>query len=118
LCKIKGWFLRQKSITMDKPVLGDKAFKDVDMNNIDFEKHAQFVIERIISNGTWDDFITIRKFYGDDRIKKEVVKTTSLGPKETNFCYTVFGLKPTNFKFIPKGIKFLPLAQNHSFYNI
>jgi hypothetical protein len=102
---------------MDKPQLSKQAFWDVDMDNIDYEKHAQFVIERILTHGNWDDFKVIVKYYGEERIKKEVVKTTSLGPKELNFCCVIYDLKPTDFNFIPKGIKFLPLRQNGSYYN-
>ena len=103
---------------MDKPVLSDTAFKDIDMDSLDYEIHAQYVIEKVVDRGSFEDFITLKKFYGDDRFRKEVVKTTWLGPKEINFCCVVFNLKPTDFKFIPKRIKFLPLGQSKSYYNI
>jgi hypothetical protein len=90
---------------MNKPVLSKQAFWDVDMDKIDYEKNARHVIEKVIDRGSFEDFIQLRKFYGDKRIKKEVVNAKWLGDKEIYFCCTIFDLKPTDFKcFIKKQL--------------
>lgn len=87
---------------MHKPILSKQAFWDVDMNNIDYDKHARYVMEKVIDRGTFDDFIAIRKFYGDKKIKKEIVEASWIGDKEIYFCCAVFDLEPKDFKCYTK----------------
>lgn len=35
---------------MNKPALSKQAFWDVDMNSIDYDKHARYVIEKVIDH--------------------------------------------------------------------
>lgn len=83
---------------MDKPILSKQAFWDVDMDKIDYEKRARFVIEKIVDRGSLDDFIQLRKFYGDQKIREEIVNAKWLGYKEIYFCCAIFNLKPEDFK--------------------
>lgn len=88
---------------MEKPLLSKQAFWDVDMDKIDYEKSARFVMTKVIDRGSLNDFIALRKFYGDEKIKKEIVDANWLGDKEIYFCCALFNLKPTDFKcFIKK----------------
>lgn len=90
---------------MDKPVLSKQAFWDVDMDKIDYEKKAGYVIEKIIDWGTFEDFIQLRRFYGDRKIRKEIVNAKWLGDKEIYFCCAIFNLEPKDFKcFIKKQL--------------
>ncbi len=81
-----------------KPQLSKQAFWDVDFDKIDYKKHARFVIEKVIDRGTLNDFIEIRKFYGDQKIKLEIINAKWLGDKEIYFCCATFNLKPEDFK--------------------
>lgn len=81
-----------------KPDLSNQAFWDVDMNNIDYDKHARFVVEKVVERGNFKDFKELRQFYGDKKIKEEVVNAKWLGDKEIFFCCAIFGLKPQDFK--------------------
>ena len=83
---------------MDKPELSKQAFWDVDMEKIDYKKHARYVIEKVIDRGSFKDFITLRKFYGDHKIKKEIINASWIGDKEIYFCCAIFDLEPRNFK--------------------
>ena len=60
---------------MIKPILSKQAFWDVDMDKIDYEKNARYVIEKVVRHGSSDDFIVMRKFYGDEKICREIVYT-------------------------------------------
>jgi uncharacterized protein DUF6922 len=82
---------------MDKPVLSKQAFWDVDMDKIDYENGVLNILERIIYKGNNRDFMAIRKFYGDKRIRREIIHTKCFGPKEVNFCCLIFKLKTTDF---------------------
>ncbi|HEY9196193.1 MAG TPA: hypothetical protein VIM77_08000 [Mucilaginibacter sp.] len=83
---------------MDKPILSKQAFWDVDMNTIDYEKNARFVIEKVVDRGSFEDFIALKKFYGDNKIKKEIVNAKWIGDKEIYFCCAIFNLEPKDFK--------------------
>jgi hypothetical protein len=82
----------------DKPILSKQAFWDVDMDNIDYVKNARHVIEKVVDRGTLEDFVELRKFYGDLKIKKEIVNASWIGDKEIYFCCSIFNLIPTDFK--------------------
>ncbi|MFD0767095.1 DUF6922 domain-containing protein [Mucilaginibacter lutimaris] len=83
---------------MNKPILSKQAFWDVDMNSIDYTKNALYVIEKVIDRGSFEDFKSIRNFYGDNKIRKEIVNANWIGDKEIYFCCSVFKLEPTDFK--------------------
>lgn len=83
---------------MDKPILSKQAFWDVDMDKIDYDKNARYVIEKVLDRGSFDDFINLRRFYGDNKIKKEIVNASWIGEKEIYFCCAIFNLEPTDFK--------------------
>jgi hypothetical protein len=82
----------------NKPDLSSQAFWDVDMGKIDYEKNARFVVEKVIDRGTLKDFKNLREFYGDERMKREVINARWLGDREINFCCVIFGLNPKDFK--------------------
>lgn len=83
---------------MNKPTLSKQAFWDVDMANIDYNKNARYVIEKVIDRGSLEDFKSIRNFYGDSKIRKEIVNANWIGDKEIYFCCSIFQLEPTDFK--------------------
>ncbi len=90
---------------MDKPILSKQAFWDVDMEKIDYQKNARHVIEKVIDRGSFEDFIQLRRFYGDKKIRKEIVNAKWLGDKEIYFCCAVFDLEPKDFTcFIKKQL--------------
>jgi hypothetical protein len=94
----------EKFDKMEKPVLSRWAFKNVDMDKIDYQKDILNVLERVTYRGTREDFIALRKFYGDKRIRKEIIHTKCFGPKEVNFCCLIFNLKTTDFINYKEGL--------------
>ena len=98
---------------MNKPILSKQAFWDVDMNSIDYEKNALFVMESVINSGSLEDFRSITRFYGDKKISKTIINTKELGLKEVNFCCHVFKLKLQDFIY---PIKKHSPAQSADYY--
>ena len=88
---------------MDKPILSKQAFWDVDMDKLDYDSAILNILERIILKGTEGDFFAIRKFYGDKKIRKEIIHAKCLAPKEVNFCCLIFKLKTTDFIYYKEG---------------
>lgn len=87
-----------------KPILSKQAFWDVDMDKIDYQKNARFVVEKVIERGKHDDFIALLKFYGFERVKTLALNALWLSDISINFCCTLFKVKPTDFKCYEKKL--------------
>ena len=74
------------------------------MGNVDYQNDVLNVLERIVYRGTPEDFMAVKEFYGDKRIRKEIVRTKCFGPKEVAFCCLMFKLKTTDFINYKKGL--------------
>lgn len=53
--------------------------------------------------GTFDDLNELRRYYSDERIRKEIINTKCFGPKEVNFCCFIFNLQLNDFKYYKEG---------------
>ena len=53
--------------------------------------------------GTFDDLNELRRYYSDERIRKEIINTKCFGPKEVNFCCLILKLKTTDFVNYKEG---------------
>jgi len=53
-------------------------FWDVDFSALDQEKHATFIITRVLMKGTFKDWNEIKKIYGIERIKEIAVNSRFL----------------------------------------
>ena len=80
------------------PNLSKTAFWDVNFDELDYEKNAVFIIEKVFNYGLWPDYIAITQYYGRQRIKEEVIKGAYYKKKVLNFICKVFDLQPTDFK--------------------
>lgn len=92
--------MRQKISLMKKtsPLISKQAFWDVDFEKIDFNKNARFVIEKVITRGKLEDFISLRTYYDGEKIKNEIIKSRWLSNIDIYFCCSVFDLKPQEFR--------------------
>jgi hypothetical protein len=53
----------------------DKSlFWDVEIDNVDYNKYARHIINRILMRGNINDWLELKKFYGTERIKTEMLK--------------------------------------------
>jgi hypothetical protein len=94
---------------MQKPEISKKAFWDIRFEKIDYEKHSLYVIEKIFNYGTWNDQVAIMKFYGLERIKKEIVSAGYLKNSVLSFLCNILQLQKTDFKcYIKKQSHPLP----------
>ncbi|MDD5071712.1 MAG: hypothetical protein PHQ42_03180 [Patescibacteria group bacterium] len=63
-----------------------------DVAEIDPQKNRKFIIERILNFGDEADFRWIIKSYGEDEIKKIILKTRALDNKSLFFWRQYFNL--------------------------
>ena len=85
------------------------AFWDVDMQNLDYERNAHFIIEKVMNYGLWADILEILRYYGHERVKVEVMKAAYLKKKTLSFCCAIFDLTPNQFRcYIRQQLNPLP----------
>jgi hypothetical protein len=83
---------------MSNPSISRKAFWDVSFGKIDFEKSSLFVMQKVFNYGSWDDQLVILRYYGNNRIKKEIIKATYLRQPVLSFLCTILQLQKTDFE--------------------
>ena len=82
---------------MQKPEISKKAFWDVRFKEIDFEKNSLQVMEKIFNYSDWNDQVAIMKFYGLNRIRKEIINAGYLRKPVLSFLCTILHLQKTDF---------------------
>ena len=81
-----------------KPDISKRAFWDVDFEQLDFDKNAPVIIIRVLERGTYDDMISIMKYYGEERLIGELTSAPHLSPRIVNFISAVFDVEPKEFR--------------------
>lgn len=79
------------------PNLSKTAFWDVKFDELDFEKNAGFIMGKVFNYGLWSDQVAIMKFYGKERIRKEIVACAYFKKKVLSFLCIIFNLQPVDF---------------------
>ncbi len=54
--------------------LAHRLFWDVDPTTLDRERHADFIMERMLEYGTWEGIQWLRITYGDERIRDYLLR--------------------------------------------
>jgi hypothetical protein len=78
--------------------LSSIAFWDVNFSGLDPEKHAAFIITRVLMKGTFDDWLEIKQIYGTERIKDVALHTRYFDNHTLNFCSVYFNLPKEKFR--------------------
>lgn len=92
--------------------LSKYLFWDSDYKNIDWDKRARYVIEKVVSLGTIEDWNQIKTYYGLGKIKEEMLQVRSLDPKTLNFLSHILDIPKEKFRCytwkqsIPKHLPF------------
>jgi len=81
-----------------RPTLRKELFWDVNNESIDFEKHARFIIERVVTRGNLNEWNNLKLFYGLDKIRTEVVNIRYMDKKTLSFLSAVFKIKREMFR--------------------
>jgi len=77
-----------KKINIDK-----KLFWDADLKNIDLNKHAEYIIKRVLNFGDLSDFNAIIDLYGKEKVKNVAKNTIFQNNKTLNFYQKIFKIK-------------------------
>lgn len=78
--------------------LSSKAFWDIDMSKLDYEKNGPYVIRKVFEHGSWDDVLEVVVFYGKEKTKEVLTTATYLKEATLYFAARFFNIPITNFK--------------------
>ncbi len=81
-----------------KPNISPTAFWDVNFSNIDFENNSLFVMEKVFNYGKWSDIIEVLKFYGIERVKREIVHAPYFKNTTLSFLCVILNLTENDFE--------------------
>jgi uncharacterized protein DUF6922 len=73
-------------------------FWDTDETTLDPEKNARFIVERVLSRGRLSDWRVLYHLYGEERIKREVLKIRYLDKVTLSFCSSFFDVPKSKFR--------------------
>ena len=80
-----------------KPNISKIAFWDVNFDKIDFQENSVFVMNKVFNYGTWADILEILRFYGLERVKKEVVQSSYFKGSALSFLCVILHLTEQDF---------------------
>jgi hypothetical protein len=69
----------------DKLSFSKNLFWDADLSELDMEKHAPYVVGRVLDYGSLDDWLLICQYYGMDKIKSIALGIRSMFPESLSF---------------------------------
>ena len=81
-----------------KEGLRASLFWDVDFGKLDLDEHKVFVIVRVMERGTREEVRKVWSYYGDEAIKKHLLKARSLSPKTISFFSNQFNIPRSQFR--------------------
>lgn len=79
------------------PNLSHFSFWDVDQNTIDYDRHAGFVIIRVMEKGNEQDMKEMIRYYGKDEVISQLTSATSLMSTAIEAGKHLFHLKDSDF---------------------
>lgn len=96
----------------NKPQFHRRIFWDVDFDKLDYDKRANFIIERVFERGDVEDIRQCRRYYGDSKISEALTDAKWL-MKETVYlamailkndltdyrCYRLAQLNPQHWTY-------------------
>ena|SRR6218665_1338530 len=82
----------------EKPILNRRIFWDVDFDKIDYQKKANFVIERVFERGDVDDIRQVRRFYGDEQVSAILTKAKYMPEVKIYLAAAIFNKNLADFR--------------------
>ena len=88
----------------EKPRLSKFLFWDINISKLDYENRASFILERVFTMGMQEDEWKVNKYYGIERIRKEVIKCKALDKKTLNYLSVFYGIPKKEFACYKKDV--------------
>lgn len=94
-----GWeqFQKNHHIYTMKGSFTKAIFWDTNIDNLDAEKHALYIIERVLNYGRMEDWHQLKKLYSLEGILEKAQKIKDLHPRTLSFLSLYFDIPKSNF---------------------
>jgi hypothetical protein len=73
-------------------------FWDVDVDSLDFEKYANWVIVRVFERGDVEDIRAVRRYYGDEKVREALLHAKYISQNRIHLAAAVIDEPITNFR--------------------
>ncbi|MBK6450646.1 MAG: hypothetical protein WAU12_08765 [Saprospiraceae bacterium] len=78
--------------------LSPQLFWDTRVEDVDWDDHSAFIVERVLEYGMMKDWKMIREVYGLERIISISMKLRYLSPKSLSFMSAISGKNQNEFR--------------------
>ncbi|MCF6296758.1 MAG: hypothetical protein L3J08_02050 [Flavobacteriaceae bacterium] len=85
-----------------KPYLNKRIFWDVRFEALEYDKKANFIIERVFNRGDVEDIRNCRRYYGDSHIKDALLKSSYISDHRIHLASAVLNQPLSAFKCYTK----------------
>jgi len=85
-------------INKRKPVFEKRIFWDVNVEQIDYDAKANFVIERVFERGDVEDIRQCRRYYGDEKVASALLNAKYLPLQTIHFASAIIDKPLTEFR--------------------
>jgi hypothetical protein len=83
---------------MDKPKLDKRIFWDILFEELDFDRQAKFIIERVFERGDVDDIRQCRRFYPEALVEKTLLNAKYLPKLRLHLASAIIGKPVQQFR--------------------
>jgi hypothetical protein len=89
---------------MKKPlIISSRTFWDIDISSLNYDDASDWVIERVFDRGSFEEVISVVKYYGKEKTKHYFENTNKrLSNHSILLAKAIFGLRFTDFKCLEK----------------
>ncbi|MFT3946620.1 MAG: hypothetical protein QM763_06565 [Agriterribacter sp.] len=81
-----------------KPVFQRRIFWDVNFDKLDYDRKANFIIERVFERGDVEDIRNCRRYYGDEKVADALLNAKFLPLHTTYLAAAVIDRPLTDFR--------------------
>ena len=78
--------------------LSPLAFWDTDMNKLDYEVQADYIIRKVFDYGSWEDVLEVTAYYGKEKVKEALVLAPYLKESTLYFSSLLLNIPRQKFK--------------------
>jgi hypothetical protein len=79
-------------------MLSRRAFWDIDLSRLDFDRYPDFTIIRAMERGTIKDIREVIRYYGKDKVRTSLTNAERLLPRAQVIGRRLFHLHNSDFK--------------------
>jgi len=90
--------MTEQKIEKQNIKFSEHLFWDIDENELDMEKHKEFIVERTLDYGFMNDWLVIKNYYSLERLASIAKNIRTLMPKSLSFIAYVTDTQITDYR--------------------